>query len=118
MRDNATCPQIAAGIPARIERQNKLRMPSTRLQIASPDFLGGDAEVGNGGGNPGGSFILLTSPLPDYRVGRCHTSQMGLRSNAGLPLRLCRLQTVSSGIGRLESNSCVRSHSGLKSRDI
>jgi hypothetical protein len=46
--DKAVCPQITAGIPAKIEKQVTPRTPSTRLHMASRDVL--DLAKGNGGG--------------------------------------------------------------------
>src|SRR6185312_7227904 len=47
--ESALCPQITPGIPAKIEKQTKLNMPSTRLQMASAEVFGCD-EMGDSDG--------------------------------------------------------------------
>src|SRR6202040_4485 len=41
IRESALCPQITPGIAAKIEKQARLKIPSTRLQTARAEVLGG-----------------------------------------------------------------------------
>ena len=41
MLDNALCPQMTPGMAAKIEKQKRLRIPNTRLQMASAEVLSG-----------------------------------------------------------------------------
>src|ERR1700733_987295 len=56
MRESALCPQITPGMAAKIEKQARLKMPSTRLQMASAEVFGGDVSS-NAGGMV--SFIII-----------------------------------------------------------
>src|SRR5690349_19827629 len=47
--ESALWPQITPGMALKIEKQVRLRMPNTRLQIASAEFFGWGALPGSGG---------------------------------------------------------------------
>src|SRR5579859_2635239 len=47
--ESALWPQITPGMALKMEKQVRLRMPNTRLQIASAEFFGWGALPGSGG---------------------------------------------------------------------
>src|SRR5713101_6585526 len=49
MRESALCPQMTPGTAAKIEKQTRLRIPKTMLQIARAEVLGGDGLLPIGG---------------------------------------------------------------------
>ena len=55
--ERALCPQITPGMAAKIEKHVKLKMPKTRLQMASAEVFGCDGMAGGGDGMD--SFIYL-----------------------------------------------------------
>src|SRR5260370_22082875 len=49
MRESALCQQMMPGMAAKIEKQARLRIPKTKLQIARVEVLGGDGLLPIGG---------------------------------------------------------------------
>jgi hypothetical protein len=49
MPESALCPQMMPGTAAKIEKQARLRIPKTKLQIARAEVLGGDGLLPIGG---------------------------------------------------------------------
>src|ERR1017187_4496849 len=57
MRDSALCPQMTPGMAAKIEKQTRLKIPRTMLQIARAEVLG------EGGLPPIGGIVSLMRHL-------------------------------------------------------